>query len=176
MHAALRNFLSPADKALARFWTVVMVFALSVMMVGALAQVIMRTGWGGSWAPSSEIIAHSFTFATFSGAALLFRGRHHLAIDFFVERLPGRSRHVAAWVGDALVLATCIWLACLSIGMIQSGTHQFSPTMGFSLAWIYLVVPLSFVSCALFVVLHGFRDATEVSGSDEDGRASGLTE
>lgn len=167
MAPALRNILSQVDTFLTRFWTAIMVLSITIMTIGALAQVIMRTIWGASWAPSTEIIAYCFTFATFAGAALLFRGRHHLAIDFFVDRLPGGSRQVAAWISDAVVLATCLWLAYLSIGMIRSGGNQFSPTMGFTLGWIYTIVPLSLLSCSFFVIVHGFR--ADPAGHDPGG-------
>lgn len=162
-----RNTMALADKILGRVWTVVMVIALAVMMLCALTQVIMRTGWGGSWAPFTELIAYCFTFATFAGATLLFRGRHHLAIDFFVDRLRGRSRNLAARASDAVVLATCLWLAYLSIGMIRSGMGQYSPALGFPLGWIYVVVPMSLLSCAFFVVVHGFRADAAGSNTDE---------
>lgn len=153
----LKKVIALADVALLRIWTTVMVAALSIMMLCALAQVVMRIGWAGSWPPFADIIGYAFTIATFSGAAVLFRGRYHLAIDFFVDLMPTRARRVAAHLSDVIVLLACLWLAYLSIGMIESGANQYSPTLGFSLSLIYVVVPISLLSSAFFLVLHGFR-------------------
>lgn len=144
------------DTVLVKLWTAVMVIAIAAMSVFTLAQVAMRVLRLDSWPPFTELIAFGFTTATFSGGALLFRGMYHLAVTYFIDLLRGVPRRIGVYLCDLLTLAALVLLIYLSIGFVETGMRQISPTMHFPVGYVYIVVPLSLISAAYFHMVHGF--------------------
>lgn len=157
MIQAVKNLFVKLDRFLEFVWTHVMVWALVVMTLATLAQVVARIVNVTASPIIGDITRMSFTFATFAGAAVLFRGGHHIAIGFFVDKLKGVRLKVAIALSGGTTLLTACLLLYLSIPYVSKGMVQVSPATGIPMGIVYLILPCTFLSTIVFIVMHGFN-------------------
>lgn len=90
-----------------------------------------------------------FIWITFVGAAVLYRQKLHIGVDFLFERLRGRAREVAFWtieVGNLVFIAVLfVYSTKLSIDVLPNtyGALDITP------AWFYASAP---IACAMMML------------------------
>lgn len=130
--------------------------ALAALVMAALclitlANVVTRYFTSISFAFTEEISVFLVVVLTFVGAATAFTRGHHLAIAFFVDKLPARARawqrRLALACGLALFLVLAWYGGAMAWDDLQTGVT--TPGLGLPQWWYTAWLPLL---CALIVV------------------------
>ncbi len=133
-------------------WVVIAGMGLLVVDVlwGVVARYALRTP--SQW--TDEVATSLMIWVSLLGAALAYRDRSHLGVDYLAMKLDPEARRLLRYAVHLLVLAFAVWV------MIRGGVEviidridrgQVLPSLGISKAWVYVPVPASGAFICLFV-------------------------
>lgn len=129
-------------------------FLLGVFVVLLFVQVVMRVTLGIGMAWIEELARYAFIWFVFLGAAHAAHLGAHNRLQTHIKMMPKRIANTLLllvdliWVGFCLVLA---WKSLDLIGLLLEFPYD-SPALGWSLAYVYFVFPISFVLMAFRVL------------------------
>lgn len=145
-------------------WSV-LVRGLEGVTIGLFTLLILDVLWGvvsryvlGSqsrW--TEELAVYLLVWVSLLGAALVFRERGHLGVDYFVGKLDPAAQRLSALVAELAVLVFAVFVLVFGGGMMVVETlrsGQVSPAMNWPVGYIYLVVPISGAFIAAFSIEH----------------------
>ncbi|MBN1588934.1 MAG: TRAP transporter small permease [Pirellulales bacterium] len=145
-----------------RFTCFVMVVAMALLVVGVNFQVVARyllcysPEWAGavvqllSW--SQEAVQYAFVWMIYLGAGVGVRRGLHLRINLLDGLLSERGRRwMTILVDSACLVVAAVFVVAGSVVAWRTRLHV-SPAMGLSMAWVYLVFPLSGAGLLVFLV------------------------
>ena len=131
---------------------IVMAISLVLMFVCVGVQVVARGIFSTSVLWLDDILMSCFTVAIFTGIALAFRNRAHLATTAIVDSLQlSTARNVGRLVDlvSALAMGGLAWIG---LEFTQSAFGQFTPVLRLPLGWVYMIIPISAVVSMLFIL------------------------
>lgn len=144
-HSLLRlldeNFEKP-------FLVIALLLSISLITYQVLFRYIATDllGMSGSTAEVEELAIYSFIWLSYLSIPLAIKNRSNIRITILFDALPPRWQNIL-WVIDegvffvfALVLA---WL-CARLSGMQLKFPQYTPAIGLSYFWPYLVLPIGF--------------------------------
>jgi TRAP-type transport system small permease protein len=140
---------------LCRFFGLLMVACLALMVVMVFGNVVLRYGFNSGITVSEELSRWLFVWMTFLGSVVAVRKHAHLGTDTVISRLPAAGRKACYVVAHVLMLYMC-WL--MAKGGWQQTVINYGTTsavMEASMAWFY-------VSGVLFAVLAAIILAHEL--------------
>jgi len=159
--------------ALCRFFGLLMVIALALMVVMVFGNVVLRYGFNSSFSVSEELSRWLFVWLTFLGAIVAVRRRLHLGSDLLVSRLSRAGKRLCFVLAHVLMIYMC-WL--MGRGAWQQtliNRDTTSAVMQASVAWF-------FAPGVLFAVVAGlvlFHDLWKLlTGRLADADLVGVTE
>lgn len=114
---------------------------------------------------SEELARFLMAWLTMLGSAALIRGDGHIAVDYFVNRMPPNGRRVARFLSDTLTLATCGLLAYYGAQLVSLGARTTSSGLGVQMAYPYLAIPLGAVLIAVVLLVSRIAAAGEPAKS-----------
>ena len=130
----------------------IMVFTL-LLSIGLITyQVLFRyiatslLGIAGSTAEVEELAVWCFIWLSYLSVPLLIKSRSNINISLFFDAMPKRIQNML-WVLDESVFLvfTCVLAyLCYNLSMMQLDKPQFSPAIGISYFYPYIVLPVSF--------------------------------
>lgn len=139
-------------------WFVIVLFVTLTLDVlwGVFSRYVLGTQ--SRW--TEEVAIYLIVWVSLIGAALTFRERGHLGVDWFVEKLDPSARKPAAYVAEFAVATFAVFVLCYGGGMmvyenLQNG--QVTPALGWKTGYLYSVVPLSGLFVLGFSVEHVLR-------------------
>jgi TRAP-type transport system small permease protein len=156
--------------ALARVLMVFLLLGLVVIVVALTLQVLFRYALNAPLQLTDEIALNTLTWMCFLGAAMLYRERGHIEIDYFANKLPRRVATAVAIVIEILVVAV---LLMVSVQVVQTegimskvmyGTMYISK---FHLQFVPLLA--SCVATILFALEFIIRGVQDLVAYDEAG-------
>lgn len=136
-----------------RFFGLLMVTCLALMVVMVFGNVVLRYGFNSGITVSEELSRWLFVWLTFLGAIVAVRKHAHLGTDALVSRLPPAGKKACYVLAHALMLSMC-WL--MGRGAWQQTVINYGTTsavMEASMAWLY-VSGVVFAALAGLIVLH----------------------
>jgi TRAP-type C4-dicarboxylate transport system permease small subunit len=117
---------------------------IAAMVALAVAPILTRALLDHALDWAEELARATLVWSVLAVLPYAYRAGTHVAIDSFAPALPLRLLLVTSFVVNALVL----WVAGIffveSLQFWSRGLTLVSQSMGFRLAWIYSVVPVSF--------------------------------
>jgi len=134
-----------------------------VMMVSILfAQVFTRYVLQGSISWAEELSRFAFLWMMFLASSLAARHRSHIRVTAPILLLPKNMR---LWV---IVFADVIWVAFNvvvtyhSIAMVKNAFKfiYYSPSLNLSMAYMFLVIPISFALMTIRIIVGYYRQFT----------------
>lgn len=126
-----------------------------LMVVLALWQVISRYFLNKPSTTSEELLIYCFVWVSLLGAAYVFGKREHMAMSFFVEKLPAAKNNLTKIVGEVAVLVFAgAVLVYGGIEITKLAMGQVSPALGVPMGYIYTVLPLSGVITIIYSVIN----------------------
>lgn len=154
------KILRALSNVLVRIETALLVVFLSVMMVFAFGQVVLRDVFGTSLLWVDPLVRQTVLWAGFIGAALATSEDRHISIDAFTKFLsPGTKSVVRVITGFAAAVVT-FFLAVAAWGFLReemvSGDELF---LGVP-SWAYLVIiPAGYALIALHFLIGAVERA-----------------
>jgi TRAP-type C4-dicarboxylate transport system permease small subunit len=156
------KLLAGLERLLIRVETVILVTSLTLMVVLAFAQVVLRnfldTGilWG------DPMVRHLVLWVGFCGAALAAHDDRHISIDVLNKFLPERIRHAAKVVTSLFAVVVCLMLADAAMTLLRD-EMEFGGELFLGLpSWTgvmilppgYLLIAFHFLVRALQSIYH----------------------
>lgn len=123
-----------------------------LMTLGVFSQVILRTVFKMTFLPIEDILPYSFSITTFTGSALLFREKGHIAITFLADALPGIGGKIVGFIAETLTLFFLGFVLVVGTEFMIAGKYQFSPLLKIPLFYIFTVVPLFAFASLVFLL------------------------
>ena len=115
-----------------------------------IAGVIMRYVIKEPFLGAHEVSRLLFIWATFLSASLAYRRMSHIAISFFIDKLPEKPEKMISAVIYLLTLLFFLILGYHSIDVIRDLWPTFLPVLGISQGWLYIPLPVMAVIVTLF--------------------------
>lgn len=132
--------LSFLDK---NFEKIICVFLISLISLVLGFQVFMRYIMHASLGWSEELARYCFVWLVFMGISFGAREMRHIKIDAGLFCFPKFLRKYVVVIGEVLFLIFSIWIAYLSIGLVEKQImiEQLSPAMRIPM-WVVYSAPL----------------------------------
>lgn len=169
--------VSPAAQAWARLvwllerFTILLFVALAVdVLWGVVSRYVL--GHQSRW--TEELAVYLLIWVSLFGAALMYRDRGHLGVDYFVGKLHPDAQRVAAVVAELAVILFAGFALVYGGGMLVAetlGSGQVTPAMGWRIGYLYSAVPLSGLFMVCFGIEHLARARPQPPASPEGGLA-----
>jgi C4-dicarboxylate transporter DctQ subunit len=153
-------------------------FLLSFFVILLFIQIVLRQTFGYTISWGEELARFAFVWFVYFGASYAARLGAHNRVTIQLRLLPGNAeKYIEA-------LADCIWIL-FNVVMIYKSTMliasmmkytYISPTLGWSMAYVYMIFPLSFTAITIRVIQVNYlrlikkvemRDPDRIE-SDED--------
>ena len=129
-------------------WTTALLL-IAVSVIVAL-EVLCRYVLNVSLPWSEEISRYLFIWGNFLGAGVALKRRAHISVDSLVTRLSESARQRLESAVGVLVLAFALLLVYYGTLSLSASIGQYSITMGFSLGWVFVAVPIGGLLLAVF--------------------------
>jgi len=113
------KILGGLERALVRIETAVLVITLSLMIILAFSQVVLRNLFDTGLLWGDTVVRHLVLWVGFTGAALAAREERHISIDALSRFLPGISRHIARVLTSLFAVFVCLLLADASVTLMR---------------------------------------------------------
>ncbi len=128
--------------------------ALSILVLSVLWGVLTRyvTERPAVW--TTELSGILFTWVVFIGAMTALRDGRHIRVTLLVDCLPRRLQFIVLKIGDLMVLGFLIYVAYLSVLMMQKGASRPSPVLDIPFSFVYLATTISFVGMSVTSALR----------------------
>lgn len=115
-------------------------FALLIICIISLGNVVVRYTTDASFAFTEEFSVFLLVVVTFAGAAVAARRHVHIRIELIEGLLPVRLRpvlYVLQWSASVLLLGLVVWYGAL-LTWEEYSWESLSPGLGYP-TWIYLI-------------------------------------
>lgn len=133
---------------------------LAFMTLLTSYQVFMRYILKSPSTMSEDILSYSFVWLSLLAAALVFGERDHMKLTFFVDRINKHIGLVLAIFSEILIFLTAILIFIFGgRGFMEVGILQVSPTLGITMNWIYIILPIS----GFLIVLYNIINIVELT-------------
>lgn len=109
-----------------------------------------------------EVCLFGLAWVVFFGLGLTLERGRHISMTAVLRRLAPGLRRAAKGVIDLAGLAFSLYIAhiCFTVTVLVLQSGQVSPTLGFSMSWLYGPMPVGFA-------LLGLRYALELFGASD---------
>jgi TRAP-type C4-dicarboxylate transport system permease small subunit len=135
--------MNKVSDALNRLSEWALVVFLSAMTLVVFLEILFRYVFHLPLFWTEEFARYCLVWASLLGATIAFKRGEHIAVTFFLDRLPPRSRRVlgfAAEVSVAVILVVILWGG---IHLITVTSRQLSPALRISMAIPYAALPIA---------------------------------
>lgn len=145
----VRRCQRPLARLLEHFVTVIVAALVLDVLWGVISRFVL--GSPSRW--TEEVAIFLLIWLSLLGAAVAFRRRQHLGVDYFVGKLDPGAAKLLRIVTVLIVALFASWVmiyggAVLVVDTLRAG--QRTPALGILMGYVYLAVPLSGVFFVLF--------------------------
>lgn len=146
--------------------------------VGALVVVAFTLGAGvffryivGQGPPFTGVLPLAlFPWLIMSGAVMAAVRRRHLAVDYFLLKLPRRPRRFVSLATKLLVVIVFVAVVAISLNILPLVGNRVIPVLNISASWVFLSIPLGFAGLTLCSAMDFLEEfALGESASPESG-------
>jgi len=117
---------------------------IAFMVALAVAPIVTRALFDLALDWAEELARATLVWSVLAALPFAYRRGAHVAIDSFAMALPPRLLLATAFAVNLLVIWVCGIFFFESLRFFARGLTIVSTTMGFRVAWIYAIVPVSF--------------------------------
>lgn len=155
------------------YWIVVTLTAVLAAM--GFTTVVFRYVLQSSIFWGDEFLRYVMVWLVFLGAALAARHRALITVDIFTQPMPRRTRERVAGAVALASAAFLIYVAAVSVQLVQRSAGTVSASMGLPMERMYLVFPIGLGLTALNLVREAAARFHAASHDEQDtGPASDL--
>ena len=131
------------------FMRIICFFTGSVMAVTLLLQVIFRYFLGSSLSWATELPEMFFPWLAMSGATIAALKGQHLGVEYFVSKLPLRSRTFLFALTNLLIIIVLTTIAIVAFRMLILLGQQATPVLGVPRSYAFFSLPLGLICLAM---------------------------
>ncbi|MGI9436210.1 MAG: TRAP transporter small permease [Geminicoccaceae bacterium] len=117
---------------------------IGLMTLVILLQVFFRYVLGSALTWSEEVARFMMIWMTFLIAPVAYRHGINVSLDFFASMIKGRMKEITTIALNVLVILFLVIFFFESFGMIERGLKLKASTLSIKMAYIYLILPISF--------------------------------
>lgn len=139
--------------------------ALIYMNAIVFLQVILRYFFNTGIVWSEESSRFAMIITVLLGAALAQIGGHHIRFTILNDIVPQTIKRLLTLLSEISVAIAALLLTIYGFQLAYMNSAQHSLTMGFSVFFIYMVIP---ISMAILLMITGTRIFRLLSGVDPD--------
>ena len=150
----MRNVLSAAERMIEKFVRWIVIVLMLVMTVTVSLQIVFRYVFNIPLGWSEEMARFSFVWVSFFGASALMRVREHVNVTVFVDNFPPRLRAVCVLAANLCALVFAYYFVVGGIALTTNEWAQLAPAMQIPMGWVYVVIPISAVLMAIWIMLQ----------------------
>jgi TRAP-type C4-dicarboxylate transport system permease small subunit len=153
------SFWASLGTRLIRFLDGFNLFLFIVLIILAAAQVLFRYVIQYPLPWTEELARFTLVWVTFLGAASVTRRKLHLAVDFFIAKLPLRASRAVSFLFYLLILiflAAALWGAMV---MMEESIPVFAGSIPWlSMMYLYLGAVIGLSLMMMYVLIHLYWD------------------
>lgn len=141
----------------------------SVLTLDVLWGVVSRYVLGSQGRWTEELAVYLLVWVSLLGAALVFRERGHLGVDYFVGKLDPAAQRLSALIAEGAIMLFAGFVLIFGGSMMVLETlrsGQVTPAMGWPVGYLYIVVPLSGLCVLAFSIEHLITGKTTALSDD----------
>ena len=145
-------------KSINRVIEILLIGIFGLLVIDVLGQVISRKILGQSFTFTEELARFALIWLTILGAAYLNGQREHLAMDFWLNKLPPDKRMARLRIIELVMAAFALVVMVIGGGNLVYTTlrlGQTSAAMNIPLGFVYAIVPFSGL-LIIFFSLHNY--------------------
>ncbi|MCG8338548.1 MAG: TRAP transporter small permease [Proteobacteria bacterium] len=125
---------------------------LAAMVIIISAQVFCRFVLNFTPYWTEELTLIIMIYAGFFGAAVAYKKRLHINLQFFLESLPANYRKRAYFTIDCVLLVFALYSIVYGWQLTEKTMNQFNPALGWPVGTSYLAIPISGIIFMLFAI------------------------
>lgn len=126
--------------------------ALAAMVIIIFAQVICRFGFNFTPYWTEELTLIIMIYTGFMGAAVAYKKRLHINLQFFLMSLSIGYRKKAQFFIDFILLVFSVYSIIYGWQLTEKTMNQFNPALGWPVGTSYLAIPISGVIFLIFTI------------------------
>ena len=149
------------DRAIAEAEKLIVVLLLSLMILVAFLQIVLRNFWATGLAGGDPFVRYMVVWVGFIGAALATHQGKHIKIDVLSHWLPPRANHLLQSLLNLVSAGICGLLAIAAFRFVQFEAQLGGKTFLDLPVWIpQVIIPVTFGIIALRFVLATISSIT----------------
>jgi TRAP-type C4-dicarboxylate transport system permease small subunit len=140
-------------KVLYRTYMGIGISAMGIMAIGVIFTVIARYFFSLSWKQLDEFLTTLFAFTTFWGLGIAVLEDEHVVIDIIYRSLKPKIKRVMGLLNLLIALIVDLIVCVYSFRYIGMVGDHLSPGMEIPMKYLYGIMPVCFILCAVCLVL-----------------------
>jgi TRAP-type C4-dicarboxylate transport system permease small subunit len=146
-------------KALEEIQRLALLILFTIIIVSVSLQVLFRYVLNDPLVWSEELARFAFLWMVFLGLGLAERDDQHIAVDYFVARMPTGPQKVIRIAVEIFCIIVIAVICYQSIGIIKVQAAMRSVALNISMAYTAIAVPIGFVILCIYKLLSIARIA-----------------
>lgn len=150
--------------------TALLVSVLSIMVIFAFAQVVLRNIFGEGILWGDIFLRHLVLWVGFLGASLATRQEKHINIDLFTRFLSQRGKDISRLITNLFSFLICVVLTDASWRFVQDEQLMGTTVFNDIPAWYFqIIIPVGFLLMALRFLILGTLNLQEIFSKKKGG-------
>jgi TRAP-type C4-dicarboxylate transport system permease small subunit len=152
--------MTKIKKLLDKCLEVLVIVVVGFLVIDVLWQVFTRYVLGDPSSWTEELATFLLIWVALLGAAVALGRGAHLGIDYFVSKLPDRSRiKIEFFVFTCMALFSLLVMVIGGLGLVSRTFElkQISPALHLQMGYVYLAVPISGAFLVLYSLIGFFE-------------------
>ena len=145
----------------------VVAILMGMMTVVVFLQVIFRI-ISGSLPWSEELARYMMIFMVYMGASVGVKKNNHIAIEFVVGLLPGKSRKAVEVIADILALICFAIIIYFGLKVVKVTMMQKSPVLRVKMGYVYLSLVIGGILMCLQTVVNMINSIIAIATGKTD--------
>jgi TRAP-type C4-dicarboxylate transport system permease small subunit len=138
------NYLGKFNEFILNWFTRLATLLIAVMTGIVLIQVFFRYVLNHSLPWPEELAKFMMVWMTFLVAPYAYRQGLNVNMELFVSRIPPRLRSILEILLHVFIILLAFYLLREGLGMMKRGIRIRASTVNFKMAYVYVIVPISF--------------------------------
>jgi len=164
------KFLKNIDGWIARFETFLLVFVLSVMVLLAFLQVVLRNLFSEGILWGDTFLRHLVLWVGFLGASLATREKKHINIDLFTRFLKGKIKSFIISIVNLFAAIVCWYLTSAAWKFVMDEKSFNTILFSDIPAWYFqIIIPICFLLMTFRFIIIFIQNMVEIFTSKSGG-------
>lgn len=152
-------------RTLDKFLEVLLMISVAILVIDVLWQVFTRFIMGDPSSWTEELATFLLIWVSLLGGAVALGRGAHLGIDYFVDKLPERTRiKTELFVFAVISLFSLLVMVIGGVGLVMQtlALEQISVALHIPMGYVYLAIPISGAFLVLYSVIGLFERITQL--------------